>query len=431
MSNQPEIIEPTAAQLKAWSDTRAALVWHAPAFTHILYTMMDKHKGEHIAVFTRDVPIAATDGASILINPDTFFQHTLMERIFVVAHEISHGIFGHVELMHKLRLAGKVCYPDGKELGYDHETMNKAMDYVINDMLIESKIGTYNSNWLHDPVIATHADDVLTAYRRLYQATGGNSGGTGNGQSPNSNSKGQQPFDQHLDPGTMQGQDATQAANGRNAVEWKTAIAGAAASARAQGKMPAALDKLLSEVLEPVVDWTDKVIGFFNRKPGGGSYNWRQPDRRFITRGIIAPARTGFGAGPIVVALDTSGSVWSIVEKFFAEMYGILDDVRPTQIYLMFCDAQVGRVDEVADTGDLMEVRMKKAPGGGGTAFEPVFDKIEEMGIQPDCLIYLTDGDGSFPQHAPSYPVLWGDISGKESKYPFGEVIHVPLKPGK
>jgi predicted metal-dependent peptidase len=424
--NMPEIVEITPQQAKQWSDTRAALIWHAPAFTHILYTMMNKNGNEHIAIFTKEVPIAATDGTHILLNPDTFFPLSLSERIFVVAHEISHGIFAHCEMMQRFKMTGKVCYPDGKELDYDQMDMNKAMDYVINDMLIDSKIGTYNPNWLHDTTIATHQDSVLTAYRRIHQNKSGGAGGAGQGQG--NGKSGQQGFDQHLAPGTTTGQDPASAANGRNEIEWKTAIAGAAASARAQGKLPAALERLLEEVLNPQVDWSEKVIGWFNRKPGGGTYDWRKADRRFITRNIIAPARSGFGAGPIVVAIDTSGSIGQKeLSVFFGEMFGILDDVRPTCIHVIWCDAAVNRVDEIHDTADLLELRMKKAPGGGGTAFEPVFDKVVELGIEPDALIYLTDGLGSFPKQAPLYPVMWGNIE-KGSKYPWGDVIDIPIK---
>lgn len=427
MTDKLEVVQIDAKQMKLWSDTRAALIWHCPAFTHILYTMMNKNDNEHIAIFTKEVPIAATDGQHILINPDTFFPLSLSERIFVVAHEIAHGIFGHVESMQRFKQIGKVAYSDGKEIPYDHETMNKAMDYVINDMLIESKIGQYNTNWLHDKVIATHEDSVLTAYRRLYQDNQQNNGGKG-GASQASQGKGQQGFDDHLAPGTTTGQDPAQAAAGRNDVEWKTAIAGAVASARAQGKLPSALERALTEVLEPQVDWREKIIGFFARKPGGGTYNWRSADRRLITRNIIAPARSGYGAGPVVVAVDTSGSIGEKeLAFFFGEMGGILDDVRPTMLYVIWCDAKVHRVDELENGADLLELRAKKAPGGGGTAFEPVFAQIQDLGITPDALVYLTDGYGSFPSSAPSYPVLWGDISGGKVNYPFGEVVEIPM----
>lgn len=428
MSNKNwELCEVTPEQIKVWSDTRAALVWHAPAFTHILYSMMNKNGNDHIALFTKDVPIAATDGSHILLNPDTFFKHNLQERIFIVAHEISHGIFAHMEMMHGFQSTGKVVYPDGKSLDYDHETMNKAMDYVINDMLIESKIGQYNTNWLHDKTIATHEDSVLTAYRRIFQQNGGKGGG-GGGQGNSPNGKNQQGFDQHMPPGSTTGQSPQQAASGRSDVEWKTAIAGAVASAKAQGKLPAALERLLSDVIEPAVDWREKIIGFFSRKPGAGTYDWRKPDRRLVTRNIIAPGRSGFGAGPVVVGVDTSGSIGQKeLDIFFGEMYGILDDVRPTAIYVMWCDAQVHRVDEITDTADLLDLRQKRAPGGGGTDFRPVFDKIVEMGIEPDALVYLTDGLGMFPKKAPLYSVLWGAIMEKVD-YPWGDVVNIPIR---
>lgn len=427
MSELP-IIELTAEQQKAWDATRTALVWHCPAFTHILYSMLNNNKGSHIAMFVgpeSGIPVAATDGKNIIIVPEPFFALTLQERIFVVAHEISHAMFGHIELIFKLRMAGKVSYPDGKMLDYDHATMNKAMDYVINDMLVQSKIGSYNTNWLHDTTIATHMDDVLTAYRRIYQSNP--SGGTGQGQGQGQGG-GQQSFDKHLDPGTSTGQDPQQAASSRSDIEWKTAIAGALASAKAQGKLPGALERSLSDLVDPKVDWKDKVFGFFARKVGSGTYDWRKPDRRLITRNIIAPGRSGFGAGTVVVGIDTSGSVGQReLDMFFGEIHGILDDIRPQRVVLMFCDTKVHRVDEVEDMADLLDVKKRGAPGGGGTSFRPVFEMVTEMGLEPDALIYLTDGMGSFPSEAPAYSVLWGNVY-PGSTFPWGEVVDLPTE---
>src|SRR5690348_5125816 len=93
-------VELTATQEKLWGDTRAALMWECPAFTHILYTMMHKVNSKHVAVFTDEVPIAATDGTTLLLNPATFFKYNLKERVFICAHEIMHCIWNHCGLMH-------------------------------------------------------------------------------------------------------------------------------------------------------------------------------------------------------------------------------------------------------------------------------------------------------------------------------------------
>lgn len=427
MTSMPKTIEPTASQLKLWGDTRTALMWHAPAFTHLFYSMMNKNGNDHIAYFVENVPAdhpdhipwAATDGSHVLINADEFFKLNLFERVFAVAHEIVHGMCGHVELMHRCQAAGKVSYPDGKHLPFNGDYMNRAMDHVVNDLLIESKIGQYNDQWIWDKTIGTYQDDVLTVYRRILPQDQGGGGKSGK--------QGQKQLDKHMQPGTTTGKDPASAAQGRNEGEWKTAIAGAMASAKAQGKLPAALERMMGEELEPEVDWTDKVMSFFARKVGGGSYDWRKPDRRFIVRNIIAPARAGYGCGDIVCGVDTSGSIGdAILERFFAEMGGILEDLKPRRLFVMWCDAKVHRVDELNDGTDLYSLRQQKAPGGGGTSFVPVFEKIQEMGIEPDALIYLTDGMGSFPQRAPLYPVLWGNIY-PSSKYPFGDVIDVPV----
>ena len=415
--SQPEMCALTPQQEKLWSDTRVALLWHCPAFSHLFYSMLDNAGSKHVAMFTKDVPIAATDGSNLLLNPDTFFKYNLNERIFIVAHEIMHCIWNHCGLMHSFMRRGKISYPDGTELPYDQETMNIATDLVINDTLIDSKVGTYNKDWLHDKNYAVSADSAIDAYKKVFKQKQGKGGG----QKPNG-----QGFDQHLAPGTSQGKDPGTAAGQRNEIEWQTQVAAAAHAAKAQGKLPAGLERLLGEILNPQVDWKDKIAALFARKVGSGSYNWRRPDRRLIVRDIYSPGRSGFGAGTVVVGVDTSGSIGEKeLSMFFAEMAGILEDVRPKRLVIMWCDAAIGRVDEVEDPQDLNTVRSKGAPGGGGTSFIPVFDEIAKMGLEVDALVYLTDGMGSFPSKAPSYPVIWGNIH-PNSKYPFGDVVDIP-----
>jgi predicted metal-dependent peptidase len=409
----------TPHQEKLWSDTRVALLWHQPAFSHIFYSMLDNAHSKHVAMFTKDVPIAATDGSNLLLNPDTFFKYNLNERIFIVTHEIMHCIWNHIGLMHSFMRRGKVSYPDGTSLPYDQETMNIATDLVINDCLIESKIGLFNKDWLHDVTYATAKDSAIDAYKKVFRARQGKGGGNPKGKG----------FDQHLAPGTSQGKDAQETAAGRNEVEWATQIAAAANAAKAQGKLPAGLERLLGEILEPKVDWKDKIIAIFARKVGSGSNDWRRPDRRLIVRDIYAPGRSGYGAGTVVIGIDTSGSIGEKeLNMFFAEMSGILEDVRPRRMVVMWCDAKVHRVDEIEEAADLCALRKKGAPGGGGTSFVPVFDEIKNMGLDDvDALVYMTDGYGSYPKEQPSYAVVWGSISGPNAVcYPWGEVVDIP-----
>lgn len=410
----------TPEQQRAWDTTRAALLWNNPAFTHVLYSMMNSKSRKNVALFTRDPRIltAATDGVNLIINPDYFFKFSLGERIFIVAHEIMHCILDHCGMGMALRKRGEVGYPSGKRLPYDDELMNVALDLVVNDLLIESKTGTFNKEWLHDKKYGTFKDSSIDVYERIFKQKNGGGGG----QQPPTGKR----FDQHMQPGAGNGQDPTAAQGARNPQEWSTAVASANAAAKAQGKLPAALEAFFGALLEPVVSWQEKIQAFFNRKVGSGSYNWRRPDRRLIVRDIYAPGRSGFGAGCVVIGFDTSGSIYAdktLIDRFLAEVSGILSDVKPKRLVVLWCDAAVHRYDDIDELTDLKGL---KPVGGGGTDFRPVFKWVREQGIEPDAVVYLTDGYGTFPKHEPSYPVLWGNISGKSVTYPWGEVVDIP-----
>ena len=429
----PEKCEITKDQAKLWSDTRVALSWHCPAFMHIFLTLLDNGDPKYGALFTRDVPIAGTDGSALMLNPDEFFKFDLQERVFIIAHEILHCILNHMVSLHNWRTTKKVGYPDGKVLPYDHQIMNISLDLVINDILVDAKVGKFNKKWLHDTSIATKADAGVDVYRKLFKEAEQRRKGPGGNQPPKPGNQPPQPgnqlapegFDEHLAPGTSEGKNPHQAVKDRNDVKWQTEIAAAANIQRLQGKMPAGLERIFQEILTPQVDWKDKIQALFARKLGAGSYDWYKPDDEFIVRDIFVPARSGFGAGTVVVSVDTSGSITSKeVDMFLAEVAGILEDVRPRELFICWCDATLHRTDECYEPSDLNEIRAKGAPGGGGTDFRPVFDWIAERGLKPDALVYLTDGHGELPGNKPEYDVIWASIDRKS--FPWGDTVMVP-----
>ena len=408
------IIEIDAPTKRKWIETRSALLWSCPAFTHILFSMLNPSKGELAAIFTDEVPIAATDGENLILNPATFFKYTLSERVFIVAHEILHCIYNHCILSRPYRQSGKVKFSDGTSLPYDAMTMNVAMDLVINDALIKSGVGSFPKEGCHDVSLATADDSFLDAYKKVFKQQKNGGKGPGGGG-----------FDVILEPGAGSGKDPGKAQQGRSQAEWDTAVAGAIATAKSQGKLPAALERLLGEVLDPVIPWQEHIRSFFARKVGNSAYNWRKPDKRMIQRDIFTPARSGFGCGDVIVAVDTSGSIGQKeIDLFFGEVRGILEDVKPMKLWLVWCDAQVHRVDELDSGADLAGL---KPVGGGGTDFRPVFDWAEQSNVRADAIVYFTDMMGTFPDNAPETPVIWADIYGR-IKAPFGETIAIPLR---
>lgn len=405
-----------AKQRRQWTETRAALLWRAPALSHIFYTMMVGGLPDGV-VWSRDVPIAATDDKHVILNPDTFFTYPLAKRVFIVAHEIMHAVLSHCTMFHACNLRGSIVAPDGRKLDYYPMLANIAADYVINDMLIESNIGEYDPGWLHDKNAGTHMDGVPTVYSKLFDQAE-KRGGKGTG------ANGQKGFDEHLEPGSSEGKDANTAVAERSDAEWAAAIAAGMASAKAQGKLPAAMERFFSNVLEPQVEWQDRIRALFQKVTGDDTRTWRRPNRRHIVRDVYLPGKSGFAAGTVAVAVDTSGSIGNEELAFFmAEIKGIINDVHPERVLVMWCDAEVHTVDEISDEDEIRDLKPK---GGGGTDFRPVFKWLDDEDIEPDCLIYLTDLYGSFPKHVPTYPVIWARTSTQA--VPFGDVVDVPIK---
>jgi predicted metal-dependent peptidase len=423
-------VTPTPEQAKRFTEAKSILMWNQPFFASLLYDRMRE-------VYTEAVPTAATDGEAIILNPASMAKLDANEGVFVYAHEIMHGVLAHCQNGHAMKMRGQVTLPDGSTLPYDADMMNRAEDYVINDMLIKSKVGRMPKGGLHRSDI-TGEMSAIEAYRILHAEA--KKKPPGGGQKPGNQPGGGQPcpngdpghggFDIHLSPGSSKGQDPTQAAQQHDEQGWALSVQAAAQAARLQGKLPAGIDRLVQEMAEPPVDWRDHIQGFMARSLGGGGWDFMRGDRRLLMRRpdpIYAPSRSGYGCGTVVAAVDTSGSIGETeLSMFFGCMAGILGDCKPRRLVVMFCDAKVHRVDELEDAGELHDLRLRGAPGGGGTSFIPVFDEVREMGITPDALVYLTDMYGSAPDKAPEYPVLWAKLPGSGSGFGWGDEVDIP-----
>ena len=419
------------AQTKAWLETRTALLINQPAFADIWFRMM-QDKDKELAWFTDQVPIAATNDQFMFINPKEYFKFKLLHRVFIACHEICHSIFNHCGMMYSFQKTGSIGYSDGLRLPYDNDICNTSTDCLINDLLIHGKVGempcdqTGKKIGCHGLAGITYQDDITTAYRKLFEDMfGKGKQGAKNyekKQKTGAYSQGKG-FDEHLKPGQGTGKTPTKAQEERNPQAWDNALAAALAAAKAQGRLPAALERGLAKLLTPQIDWRDSLTLTVSRRLGADFSTWNTLDNELMLRGIGAPSKTKFGCETIVFVTDSSGSVnQSTADMFNSEGVGLMEQARPRTLIYMQCDAAVQEYVEIDDPSDL--VRMVK--GGGGTDFRPVFERLEKEGIEPEVLIYLTDLEGTFPNHAPPYPVIWATI--KDHNIPFGDKVLIPAQ---
>jgi predicted metal-dependent peptidase len=208
--------------------------------------------------------------------------------------------------------------------------------------------------------------------------------------------------------------DATVAEQAR---EWKIAVEQAENVAKLAGKLPAGVTRSLEQSQAAGVDWRELLRRAWSETIPS-DYSWTPPNRRHIWAGLYLPGVRSEGAGEIAIAVDCSGSVNARqLGLFEGEIRSILEGQRPSHVHVLYFDTEVHKA-EVYQAGQPI---MLTPVGGGGTNFAPCFRWLDERGIVPQTLVFLTDLCGAFPREAPAYPVLWASTQSRRA--PFGQVI--------
>jgi predicted metal-dependent peptidase len=178
--------------------------------------------------------------------------------------------------------------------------------------------------------------------------------------------------------------------------------------------------RLVEKLTRAGPDWRHLIRDFCQRAKD--DYSFAHPNERYSESEFWLPGLHSERPGRMVFAVDTSGSTEAVVGEFLAQAQVVLDEFRPEQMDVFWCDAAIQK-HEVYYPGDDIP---KDAPGGGGTDFRPVFEAVKDD--PPVCLVYLTDLEGSFPDVDPGIPTLWVVWGGCKDAPTFGDVAHVEDK---
>ncbi|HTF64931.1 MAG TPA: VWA-like domain-containing protein [Edaphobacter sp.] len=199
--------------------------------------------------------------------------------------------------------------------------------------------------------------------------------------------------------------------------DWQIAVEQAENVAKLAGKLASGVTRSLEAAQAARVDWRELLRRAWSETIPA-DYSWTRPNRRHVWNGLYLPGIVREGVGEICIAVDCSGSINPRqLGLFEAEVRAILAGQQPRLVHVLYFDTEVQKV-ETYQAGQA----VKLAPvGGGGTDFRPCFRWLEERGIAPQTLVFLTDLCGSFPEQVPPYPVLWASTDTRSA--PFGLVI--------
>jgi predicted metal-dependent peptidase len=336
----------------------------------------------------RSIPTACVSNTTLYYNPD--FINKLDEELVpsLWAHEVQHCMLDHMN-----RTESRIP-----------KKWNAACDYVINANLKRDNL-SIGKTWLFNSAYnGMSADHVYTLLPD----------GDPDGKGPDGEG-GWGALDE------MRAGEGDADAMEKNKIDWEMAVSSAANECKKQGTLPKSMERFVEQLQTNKVSWQERLRRFATEHTKN-DYSWSRPNRRMLAFGIIMPSLYSEAMGLIVNDIDTSGSIdQHTLNVFGAELTAIKNQCRPQRMINIYCDARVNRVDEF---GEFDEPTYKMC-GGGGTDFRPPFKYVRDKDLKPACMIYLTDGEGTFPKEPPPYPVMW--VMTTDIIAPFGETIRIEL----
>jgi predicted metal-dependent peptidase len=388
-------------------------------------------------------PTTATDARTFYYNPDYIDALSLDQTQFMLAHEALHCALSHfARRQHRVK-----------------HRWDLACDYAINPLLVDDGLKPPSNALLmplykgmtaeeiypllddNDPAetLDTHAYDSEAdggqqgehsdlderdIQQRQQQARGeqgehGERGGaeprsdaaSGNKPQGEPNADGRGGADGPAEPEPAAHTDAPAAApppltpDERETlqVQWQQRMAGAAQQAMQAGKLRGELKRMIDHLLQPQLPWRMLLARYMNSITRE-DYSWSRPSRR--EGDYLMPSLRSHQLD-LVVAVDTSGSIKDgEMQEFIDEVDALKAQVR-ARVTLLPCDATLSPGAPFLFEPWEQFQRPARLGGGGGTSFRPVFQWVEQQGLQPDLLVYFTDADGDFPADEPVYPVIW------------------------
>ena len=191
----------------------------------------------------------------------------------------------------------------------------------------------------------------------------------------------------------------------------------------AAGIHPGNEQRTLQALSPPKVTWKSLLGEELTDSSGYDYKDYMRPNFYWTFGKFIMPSYGSSKLKKLSTILDVSGSINDdTLGEIANELQGIIELTGHT-LHCLAVDTRVCS-HETFEPGEDVKLTMV---GGGGTDFVPGFDYIEKKGIDPEVLVYMTDGFcDSFPQE-PEYKVVWlliGNWVAKDFNPPFGVVIN-------
>ncbi|QFJ53428.1 DUF2201 family putative metallopeptidase [Pseudobutyrivibrio xylanivorans] len=430
---------------------------------------------------SEDIETASTDGKRIYLNPDFLNSITDSELEYVLSHELLHIVLKHLERFNKsnelvdqaadiivnsnilrannfrdtsisLSQFGGVQIhqaPDGTE-GWTHSLEELYLMLLTQQEAADNQDGDEdseeNAEGSSEDETDCESDDGKQEDLEDSDVSQPNSSGNNGGLEDEQFGFGNEQENSQEDSGSGNGSKSkgwdshdmdTDSSDGSSseADEWDFRIYQAAKQAKEfeetvklTGSIPGFVERHVDELQEPTIDWRTVLEEFVQSEIN--DYSFCPPDRRFDDSPFFLPDfnERDDKVEKILFMIDTSASMSDDeVRRCYSEIKGAIDQFNgKIEGWLGFFDAAIVPPVPFIDEDEFRAIHPE---GGGGTAFDIIFDYVnKEMKDEPPLsIVILTDGGAPFPkvECTKGIPTLW-IINNEVVDPPWGKVARIP-----
>ncbi len=383
-----------------------------------------------------------TNGIVIGYNPDAVLSMSILNNVFVIAHEIMHNL-----MCHSTRRNGR-----------DPRLWNIAGDYCINSLLEKLKVGEiprredgtpnclldyeYDGSKLSTEAVYNMLNNKVKPEETPKKKPKGEpetvpQEGSGQGGQPEEKEDMiSKQFKEEIEKSKMglvedyvpDEQDTWEprgpsdhnephkelpsSAQELEDMYTEARVHGEFAGEKQSGDGGFDFEEIIALNSEETVCWEDALKEYLTIKSRRNK-NWMKPSNKWLQLGFWMPSKGGKTMDDIVIMIDESGSmseeeiqaVFTNISELFEG--GDIPLCKVAVIHFSGYDEIPDEHTEIVYEGDMPEYSRRTS---GGTNFEGAFRKavqLEERGeINPSCYIMMTDMEDYYPEE-PDYPVLW------------------------
>jgi len=182
------------------------------------------------------------------------------------------------------------------------------------------------------------------------------------------------------------------------AKEWQGKLVDAATAAKARGKLPSYIDRMMDDILNPKLNWKALLYQYLT-KDILYNFTFKRPGRRSYSTGFYMPYEIKENLN-ITCTIDCSGSISKTeYTEYMSEIIGIANAFEQINMDIIFWDTEIRQVEKVT-RGNQQKLLKMEIPGGGGTYISCLDEHFKDI-RPPQLMVHLTDG---YVESSPKLP---------------------------